>query len=133
MTGPPAVHRFPGSMAGRVQAVARRVVDQYDGSAATLWTTASDGAELLARLRALPGFGDAEGADLRRPPRQAARGPAAGMAGGRRAYGEEGSRRSVADVVDAASLSRGAGVQAGARRRRGRAEQGDTGVPDGTP
>src|SRR5437764_820626 len=58
MAGPPAVHRFPGSMAGRVQALARAVADQYDGDAAAVWTTASSGPELLRRLQALPGFGE---------------------------------------------------------------------------
>ena len=54
----PALHRFPGSMAKRTHAVAQSVVDNYDGDTAKIWTTASDGAELYARLRALPGYGD---------------------------------------------------------------------------
>jgi uncharacterized HhH-GPD family protein len=53
----PALHRFPSSMAGRVQEVCRVVVDQYGGDAAGIWTTAADGQELLANVRALPGFG----------------------------------------------------------------------------
>jgi uncharacterized HhH-GPD family protein len=57
MTGPPAVHRFPGSMASRVHALARAVVDGYGGGAENVWATASDGAELLHRLEELPGFG----------------------------------------------------------------------------
>src|SRR6478735_8258959 len=56
--GPPAVHRYPGSMAARVQALCAVVVDEYDGDAAALWTSAETGAELYDRLRALPGFGD---------------------------------------------------------------------------
>jgi uncharacterized HhH-GPD family protein len=105
MARPPAVHRFPGSMAGRVQALATVVLDQYDGRAEQLWLTAGTGEELFARLRALPGFGDQKariftallGKQLEVRPdgwRQAA-GP----------YGEEGSRRSVADVVDSVSLA----------------------------
>ena len=54
---PPAVHRFPGSMASRVQAVAREVVDQYDGNTARLWSEAGTGADLVKRVMALPGFG----------------------------------------------------------------------------
>ena len=54
----PAVHRFPGSMANRVQELAAHVADEYDGDAARIWTEARDGADLRARLAALPGFGD---------------------------------------------------------------------------
>lgn len=55
----PAVHRFPGSMAGRVQALARAVVDQYGGDTTALWTAGDpDGAEVYKRLKALPGFGE---------------------------------------------------------------------------
>jgi uncharacterized HhH-GPD family protein len=54
---PPAIHRFPGSMAARMQELARIVEDEYDGDAARLWNEAKTGKELLARLMALPGFG----------------------------------------------------------------------------
>ncbi len=54
---PPAVHRFPGSMATRIQAVAHEVVDQYDGDTTRLWSEAPTGAELVKRVMALPGFG----------------------------------------------------------------------------
>jgi uncharacterized HhH-GPD family protein len=54
---PPALHRFPGSMAKRVQAMCRAVVEQYDGDVATVWTGAADGRDLLKRVSALPGFG----------------------------------------------------------------------------
>jgi uncharacterized HhH-GPD family protein len=54
----PAVHRYPGSMARRVQDLAAHVVEEYDGDAARVWTGATDGAELRRRLAALPGFGD---------------------------------------------------------------------------
>jgi uncharacterized HhH-GPD family protein len=54
----PAVHRFPGSMARRVQDLAATVVEEYDGDAARIWTEARDSADLRARLAALPGFGE---------------------------------------------------------------------------
>jgi uncharacterized HhH-GPD family protein len=54
----PAVHRFPGSMARRVQDLAATVVEEYDGDAARIWTEARDGADLRKRLEALPGFGE---------------------------------------------------------------------------
>ena len=54
----PAVHRFPGSMAQRVQDLARTVADEYGGQAERIWTDAADAKELKARLQALPGFGD---------------------------------------------------------------------------
>ena len=55
--GPPAIHRYPASMAKRAQELARVVVDEYGGQAERLWETAETGDELLGRLRALPGFG----------------------------------------------------------------------------
>ena len=54
----PALHRFPRSMAGRVQEVCAAVVETYGGDTAAIWTTAGDGKELLANVKALPGFGD---------------------------------------------------------------------------
>jgi uncharacterized HhH-GPD family protein len=54
----PAVHRFPGSMAARVQALAVHIRDEYGGDAERVWTDAADGAELRANLSALPGFGE---------------------------------------------------------------------------
>jgi uncharacterized HhH-GPD family protein len=101
---PPAIHRYGRSMAGRVQALAAVVRDDYAGRAETIWTGAADGADLLARLRALPGFGDQKARifaalvgkqlGVRPPGWQEAVGP----------YAEDGSYRSVADVVDAQSL-----------------------------
>jgi uncharacterized HhH-GPD family protein len=103
MAGPPAVHRYHSSMAGRVQALAAHVRDTYDGDASRLWREAADGGELAARLRALPGFGDQKARifvallgkqfDVRPPGWEAAAGD----------YASPG-RRSVADVVDATSL-----------------------------
>jgi uncharacterized HhH-GPD family protein len=103
---PPAVHRYPGSMAGRLQELARIIVEQYDGDIAALWQEATSGADLLARLRALPGFGDAKARIF-----VALLGKQRGVqpdgweqAAG--AYAEPGSFRSVADVVDPGSLAK---------------------------
>jgi uncharacterized HhH-GPD family protein len=54
----PAIHRFPGVMAGRVHDLAVHVCDEYGGDAARVWTDAADAGALRARLEALPGFGD---------------------------------------------------------------------------
>jgi uncharacterized HhH-GPD family protein len=56
--GPPALHRFPGSMAARTQALCRVLVEEYDGRADQIWTAATTGQELFANLRRLPGFGE---------------------------------------------------------------------------
>ncbi|MBV2366842.1 HhH-GPD-type base excision DNA repair protein [Streptomonospora nanhaiensis] len=103
---PPAVHRFPGSMAGRIQAVCAYLVENYDGDARALWTRGDpDGPEVLRRLKALPGYGDQKAriflALLGKQFGLAARGwrEAAGP------YGEEGARRSIADVVDEQTLA----------------------------
>ncbi len=102
---PPAIHRFPGSMAARLQALAALVVDEYDGDAAALWEGADSGRELMRRLTALPGFGKqkaqifvallAKQLGVRPDGWEQA-------AGG---YAEPGFR-SVADVVDEASLQK---------------------------
>jgi uncharacterized HhH-GPD family protein len=103
---PPAVHRFPGSMAARLQELAQIVVDSYDGDAAALWTTADSGAEIFERLTALPGFGKQKAQIF-----TALLGKQLGVrpdgwdtVSG--AYAEEGSYRSVADVTDQASLEK---------------------------
>jgi uncharacterized HhH-GPD family protein len=62
--GPPAIHRFPGAMAKRVQELARYVADTYDGQAGRLWTDATDGRDLQRRIAALPGFGPMKVASL---------------------------------------------------------------------
>ncbi|AEI12655.1 HhH-GPD-type base excision DNA repair protein [Cellulomonas gilvus] len=54
---PPAIHRFPGSMARRLQELAALVVERYDGDVTRLWTEPTTGAELFARVQELPGFG----------------------------------------------------------------------------
>ncbi len=101
---PPAVHRYPRSMATRIQALAGAVVEHYDGDTSALWATATTGEEVRSRLEALPGFGPAKAAiftallgkqlGVRPPGWQQASAP----------YGEDGSFRSVADVVDHESL-----------------------------
>ncbi|RMH75917.1 MAG: Fe-S cluster assembly protein HesB, partial [Actinomyces sp.] len=54
----PALHRFPASMAKRIQDLCRHLVDVHDGDAAAVWRDVRSGAELLDRLRDLPGYGD---------------------------------------------------------------------------
>ena len=103
---PPAVHRYPGSMAGRIQAVARAVVDEYDGDVTRVWTDGDpDGPTVLRRLNALPGFGDQKARIF-----LALLGKQRGVepAGWREAAGAYGddSPRSIADVRDAGSLAR---------------------------
>jgi uncharacterized HhH-GPD family protein len=100
----PAVHRFPGSMAARIQAAAAHVVEVWDGDVRKLWETAEDGVQLRARLRALPGFGEQKARIF-----LALLGKQYGITppGWREAaepYGTPGSRRSVADITDAETL-----------------------------
>lgn len=54
----PALHRFPGSMGKRVQAMCAHLVEHHDGKAESVWLDAADGADLLRRLRAIPGYGE---------------------------------------------------------------------------
>ena len=54
----PAIHRFPGNMARRVQDLAAVVAEDYGGDASRIWTDAKDGADLKSRIGGLPGFGD---------------------------------------------------------------------------
>ncbi|MET0672962.1 MAG: HhH-GPD-type base excision DNA repair protein [Microbacterium pygmaeum] len=103
----PAVHRYPGSMAARVQALCRAIVSDWDGDAAAIWTRGEpDGAEVLRRLKALPGFGEQKAKIF-----LALLGKQYGFtgAGWRVAagdYGDEGSFRSVADIVSPESLTK---------------------------
>jgi uncharacterized HhH-GPD family protein len=102
---PPALHRYPAAMADRVQQLCRMVVADHGGEAERIWREASDGADLLARVKALPGFGDQKarifvallgkqlGLDV--PGWREAAGP----------YGEEGTRRSVADITGPETLA----------------------------
>jgi uncharacterized HhH-GPD family protein len=101
----PAIHRYGGSMGRRVHALAQHIVEHYDGKTEAIWTEGDpDGKEVLKRLKALPGYGDQKariflallGKQLGVQPegwRQAAG-----------AYGDDGSRRSIADVVDETTL-----------------------------
>ena len=103
---PPAIHRYGRSMAGRIQTLAALVVETYDGDAERIWTGASSGTDLVARLEALPGFGAQKARifaallgkqlDVRPDGWVEAIGP----------YAEPGSYRSVADVVGPESLER---------------------------
>lgn len=103
----PSIHRFPGSMSGRVQALCQALVDNWGGKAEAIWTQGSpDGAEVLKRLKALPGFGEQKAKIF-----VALLGKQYGFDGeGWRAaagdYGTAGSYRSVADIVDPGSLTR---------------------------
>jgi uncharacterized HhH-GPD family protein len=102
----PALHRFPGSMASRVQEVCRMVAEEYGGKADAIWKGAPDGAALIARLTALPGFGAQKarifaallGKQLGVQPEgwRAATAP----------FGEAGSFISVADIIDAETLGK---------------------------
>lgn len=102
----PALHRFPGSMARRVQELCRVVIDSYGGDAAAVWTSAEDGAQLLANVKALPGFGEQKARifvallgkqfAVRPPGWQEASSP----------FGEPGSFRSVADIDSREALGR---------------------------
>jgi uncharacterized HhH-GPD family protein len=58
--GPPAIHRYPASMGKRTQALCRVIAEEYDGRAENVWETAPNATELLKRLKALPGFGEAK-------------------------------------------------------------------------
>ncbi|NKI42384.1 HhH-GPD-type base excision DNA repair protein [Streptomyces physcomitrii] len=102
----PAVHRYPGSMAGRVQQLCQYLVAHYGGSASAVWEDAASGRELRRRLEELPGYGKQKaqiflallGKQLGVRPegwREAA-GP----------YGEEGAHRSAADITGPESLAK---------------------------
>jgi uncharacterized HhH-GPD family protein len=102
----PAVHRYPGSMAKRIQQLCQYLVEEYDGDASAIWRDAATGAELLARLKALPGFGVQKAQiflallgkqfDVRPKGWREAAG----------SYGEQGSYRSAADITGPESLAR---------------------------
>jgi uncharacterized HhH-GPD family protein len=101
---PPAVHRFPGSMAKRLQDLCRALVEHYDGRAEAVWEDVLDGAELRRRMEALPGFGTQKAQIF-----VALLGKQWGVRpdGWREAagaYGEEGVTKSVADVTSQETL-----------------------------
>lgn len=102
----PALHRFPVANAKRVQDLARIVVDEYGGDAEAVWSTAKNGQELFQRVRALPGFGEHKarifvgllGKQLGVRPE--------GWREAAGSFGNDGTYLSVADIVDADSLSK---------------------------
>jgi len=102
----PALHRYPGSMAGRVQALCRAVAEDYGNKADAIWIGVPSGDELLARLRALPGFGEQKakifaallGKQLGVRPE--------GWREATKPYGEPGSFLSVADITEPAALEK---------------------------
>jgi uncharacterized HhH-GPD family protein len=101
---PPAVHRFPASMARRLQDLCRALVEHYDGRADAVWEGVGDGAELLRRLESLPGFGKQKAQIF-----LALLGKRLGVRpqGWREAagsYGDDDALRSVADVTGPESL-----------------------------
>lgn len=103
---PPAVHRFPGSMAKRIQALAQFLLDNYDGSTEALWTTGSpDGKEILRRLKQLPGFGEQKAKIFLALLGKQFALDADGWRSAAGDYGADGARRSIADVVDDQSLA----------------------------
>ena len=103
----PAIHRFPGSMAKRIQTLAQIIVDRYDGDAAGLWTAGDpDGNELLRRIKGLPGFGEVKAqiflALLGKQYGVTAKGWRAAAGD----FGKAGSHISVADIVDGESMGK---------------------------
>jgi uncharacterized HhH-GPD family protein len=102
----PALHRYPRSMAARVQEMARLIVARYDGDAERVWADAATGKELLKRISELPGFGPQKAQIMvallakQRGVQPDGWREAAGQFGG------EGIHHSVADIVDESSLAR---------------------------
>ncbi|MFD9069010.1 MULTISPECIES: HhH-GPD-type base excision DNA repair protein [Streptomyces] len=102
----PAVHRYPGAMAGRVQKLCQYLVEQYDGNAEAVWQDVTDGKELLRRLNDLPGFGKQKaqiflallGKQLGVHPK--------GWREAAGSYGEPKAYRSVADITGPESLQK---------------------------
>jgi uncharacterized HhH-GPD family protein len=103
----PAVHRYPGSMAGRVQALCAAVEQDWDGDASAIWTRDDpDGRTVLKRLKELPGFGEQKAKIF-----LALLGKQYGYTGegwreASSPYGEDGTFRSVADIVSPDSLAK---------------------------
>lgn len=102
---PPAVHRFPKSMGERIQSLCTYIVENYDGDTAAIWTSGDpDGKEVLKRLKALPGYGDQKARIfLALLGKQIGVQPT-GWREAAGAYGDDGARRSIADVVDRQTL-----------------------------
>jgi uncharacterized HhH-GPD family protein len=102
----PALHRFPGSMAGRVQSVCATVIEQYGGDAARVWKGAGDAGELLTRLRALPGFGEQKAKIFAALLAKQLGVQPEGWERATAPYGDPGTFRSIADIVDPDSAAR---------------------------
>jgi uncharacterized HhH-GPD family protein len=92
-------------MAGRIQTLARTVVDRYDGDAAAIWTTADTGDDLVRRLAELPGFGEQKAKIFTALLGKQRGVQPTGWREAAGAYGEQGSHRSVADVTGPESLA----------------------------
>lgn len=102
----PAVHRYPGSMAKRIQQLCAFLVERYDGDAGAVWRDVADGGELLKRLNELPGFGKQKAQIfLALLGKQFGVRPS-GWRAAAGAYGEEGSFRSVADITGPDALAK---------------------------
>lgn len=103
----PAVHRFPGSMAARTQVLADVISREWGGETAAIWTSGDpDGSEVLRRLKGLPGFGEQKAKIFLALLGKRLGVSAAGWREASAPYGEDKSFRSVADIVDAESLTR---------------------------
>ena len=102
---PPAIHRYGRSMAGRVQALAKIVVDEYDGDASRIWSDARSGATLMKRLTALPGYGEQKAKIFVALLAKQLGVKPSGWTTVSGDYSKKGYR-SVADVVDAESLQK---------------------------
>ena len=102
---PPAIHRFPGSMAARLQEVARIVEEEYGGDASRIWTEATDARDLMSRMQALPGFGKQKAQIFVALLAKQLGVRPEGWEQQVGAYSEDGYR-SVADVVDPESLQK---------------------------
>ena len=101
----PAVHRFPKSMATRVQKLAAEIVDEYDADTAAIWTSGNPtGPEVLKRLKKLPGFGEQKAKIFLALLGKQFAFNADGWREAAGDYGTDGSRRSIADVVDEDTL-----------------------------
>ena len=103
---PPALHRFPAAMAKRVHELCRVLVERFDGDASAVWREAAHGAELVRRLASLPGFGTQKAQIFAALLAKQFGVQPAGWRQATGVYGEEGSFRSVADVVDTESLTK---------------------------
>jgi uncharacterized HhH-GPD family protein len=103
----PAIHRFPGSMAKRIQALAQIIVDRYDGDGAAVWTAGDpDGPELLRRLKDLPGFGEQKARIFLALLGKQYAVTANGWRAAAGEFGKAGTHLSVADIADARSLEK---------------------------